>query len=350
LLCHPKFDVQQDPAGLLAAKRAAKENPQLGKILQKFSLDVPAWLVHGRRMKWITSWQLAIQGRHSIAAIQDRREIDFSQRGAVQIPSISRFPARIQEGLRIFFHTAYSTNYFISHTTNESSFASAVKSGTLLSKARIEDLYPTVKAEGLKDSRDRKDNEHRMVYASMGTDPDNLCPPSQYKGLRSGIYWHPTIIIDFGALQNHSPLLRSCQIVKGYDWREADLQTIRIGTEITITRISATASTGVVDKNSKVTYRYDDAGTSEEYSLDQLDDIATGENYRQLVPLLIVQHLERLSEPAQAAILAAIIKAKDGSRQEQEMASKSLLDRFGPLEASVGGSLPLRLGTSTNSC
>lgn len=71
-------------------------------------------------------------------------------------------------------------------------------------------------------------------------------------------------------------------------------------------------------------------------------DIATGTNYRQLVPLLLVQHLRQLQESEQLAVLAGI-KKKDNGSAEKNHVVEGILEAFSPLEVSITGSLPLQL-------
>jgi hypothetical protein len=346
LVTDARFDIQQDPAGYAAAKRVAKDDAELHAMLQKYATTIPARFLEADAEKHIASIQLFAQATKALEAIETKRNMDFKKIAEIRLPRLGGFCQVIREALLDFFETAYTAPYVMAHTTSPASFPLIVKNGALLSKARLETLYPEVKIHGVEDGSDTVNNEHYLVFAAMGTNPARLMPPSQFgkKPVHDNTDF-PSIILDIEAWHRYNPTSQNALIVKGYDWRESTQQVISIeGTGISITRMATSAGSGEVDACATLHFAYEntDTGGKIEYDLFMLDEIARGNNYRQLIPNLLVQHLRKLPDSEQKALLGGLIAAKQDKTLQQQ-ASRTILDAFSTLEASIAGSLPLRL-------
>jgi hypothetical protein len=346
LLTDNRFDIRQDPNGYAAAKRVAKDSPQLHALLQKYATSLPAHLLESSAEKHIAKIQLFTQAKKALEAIEVKRQIDFRKISEVRLPKITGFSEVVRDALLTFFETAYAAPYFILHTTSQESFPVIVKDGALLSKARLNALYPEIKTHGLGDSADHFNNEDYLVYAAMGTNPETLVPPSQFVTRSAHTYTRsPSITLNVDAWHRYNPTSQSSMVVKGYDWRETKQQAIVIkDTGISITRTATSAATGIVDARATLGFVYENttSGARIEYNLLMLDEIAKGNNYRQLIPNLVVQHLRNLPESEQTVLLRGLIAAKQDKTLQQQ-ASHSILEAFSTLECSIAGSLPLRL-------
>lgn len=346
LVTDARFDIRQDPDGYAAAKRVAKDDAQLHAILQKYATTIPAHLLETEAEKRVASIQLFAQATKALEAIEAKRNLDFQKISEIRLPRLSGFSKVVRDALLDFFETAYAAPYVMAHTTSPASFPLIVKNGALLSKARLETLYPEVKTYGMHDHSDSANNEHYLVFAAMGTNPARLMPPSLFgkQPVHDNIDF-PSIFLNIEAWHRYNPTSQNALIVKGYDWRESTQQVIFIeGTGISITRMAISARSGKVGASATLRFAYEntDTGTRIEYDLFMLDEIARGNNYRQLIPNLLVQHLRKLPESEQKALLGGLIAAKQDKTLQQQ-ASRTILEAFSTLEASIAGSLPLRL-------
>ncbi|WP_194712361.1 hypothetical protein [Noviherbaspirillum soli] len=307
--------------------------------------NVPATALSGTGLKHISRLQLRIQGDIAMSAMEAARQIDFQELSEVRLPGIAGFSAKVKTGLKRFFQKAYEVPYFMLHTTFSSNVPAILSAGRLLSRARLEAQASPSRFIGLKDPSDLENNAHYMVFASMGTNAATLRPPSDYeRAIKSRIPCTSFIMNVDAFIQNDrssSPHI----MIKSYDWGESEQQVIRIpNTSITITRCGMDAQNGPVAPGAMIRYRYDNAAThfSKEYGLPLREDIVTGANYRQLIPLLIVQHLNQLSSEEQCAFLHGI--SHDGAQDlGWPRTAQGILEAFSTLEIALGGSMPLRL-------
>lgn len=307
--------------------------------------NVPAAALSGTGLKHISRLQLGIQGDIAMSAMEAARQIDFLELSEVRLPDIAGFSAKVKTALKRFFRKAYEVPYFMLHTTFSSNVPAILSGGRLLSRARLEALDSRSRFIGLKDPSDLENNAHYMVFASMGTNAASLRPPSDYERARKSRIPCTSFIMNVDAFLQNDRSSPPHIMIKSCDWGESEQQVMRIpNTSITITRCGMDAQNGPVAPGAMIRYRYDNAATnfSKEYELPVRGDIVTGANYRQLIPLLIVQHLNQLSPEEQCGVLHGI--SDDGDQGGSwHGTAEGILEAFSTLEIAVAGSLPLRL-------
>ena len=297
--------------------------------------------------------QLKIQQNKAISAIEDTRGIKVENLSKVRVPDISEFPQAVQTALKSFFQIAYEIPYFMLHTTFSLNMSKILSKGSLISRARLENLPEKPGFYGLKDTNDVANNDHRMIFAAMGTNANNIRPPSTFEIVKKQ-YGCSSFLIDVDLFMQNHRSARKHMIVKSCDWGdsiktsdEGDYVTQIINipnTAIKITRLDMDGKNGAIRRTDMIKYKYENGenGFSKEYALPVYGDIVTGVNYRQLVPLLFSQHLRQLDEKEQLAVLAGISEKEEGSA-EKKRAVEGILEAFSPLEIAIPGSLPLQL-------
>jgi len=297
--------------------------------------------------------QLKIQQKKAISAIEDTRGIKMENLSKVRVPDISEFSQAVQKALKSFFQIAYEIPYFMLHTTFSLNMSKILSIGSLTSRARLENFPEKPGFHGLKDTNDVANNDHRMIFAAMGTNANNIRPPSTFEIVKEQ-YGCSSFLIDVDLFMQNHRSARKHMMVKSCDWGdsiktsdEGDYVTQIINipnTAIKITRLDMDGKNGAIRRTDMIKYKYENGenGFSKEYALPVYGDIVTGVNYRQLVPLLFSQHLRQLDEKEQLAVLAGISEKEEGSAEEKR-AVEDILEAFSPLEIAIPGSLPLQL-------
>lgn len=317
---------------------------------------LPAVIFNPKMGEATSRAQLKIQQRKAISAIEDTRGIKMENLSKVRVPDISEFSQAVQTALKSFFRIAYEIPYFMLHTTFSLNMSKILSLGSLTSRARLENFPEKPGFHGLKDINDVANNDHRMIFAAMGTNANNIRPPSTFDSVKKQ-YGCSSFLIDVDLFMQNHRSARKHMMVKSCDWGESIetsdegdyvTQIINIpNTAIKITRLDMDGKNGAIRRTDMIKYRYENGengenGFSKEYALPVYGDIVTGVNYRQLVPLLFCQHLRQLDEKEQLAVLAGIREKEEGSVEEKR-AAEGILEAFSPLEIAIPGSLPLQL-------
>lgn len=314
---------------------------------------LPAVIFSPRMAEAISRVQLKIQRMNAISAIENTRNFKVENQSKVRQPDISGFSEAVQTALLYFFRSAYEIPHFMLHTTSSFNMGKILSMGSLTSRARLEKLPGKSNFHGLKDTNDVRNNNHRMIFAAVGTNADNIRRPSAFDMVKKE-HGCSSFLIDVDLFMQNNRSARKHMIVKSCDWGDSIetsdegqyvTQMINIpDTSITITRLGMDAQNGAIKPGDMIRFKYENRqnGYSKQYVMPVYDDIVTGVNYRQLVPLLLVQHLRQLDEGEQLAVLGGITGKAEGSG-EQKHAVNGLLEAFSPLEIGIPGSLPLRL-------
>lgn len=177
----------------------------------------------------------------------------------------------------------------------------------------------------------------------MGTDAKSLTSPSAFEREQTGGNDCALLTMNVDLFMQCNRSLRKYIIVKSCDWGEPKLQVISIpGTLIEITPLKMESQNGSIMPDARVSYRYENkkTGKIEEYTLPVHDELVTGANYRQLVPLLFVHHLHQLSLAEQDAVFG-IIKGEKSNVEDRDKVAQGILDAFNIMEISIPASLPL---------
>lgn len=208
--------------------------------------------------------QLIIQGRNAISAIERTRQFDIKNLSEVRLPDISGFSEDVQKALRCFFQQAYAMQYFMLHTTFPINMNSILSSGRLTSRHRLEAFSGKDISSGLKDKHDVANEEHRMIFAAMGTNADNIRPPSSFETVK---HYHglSSILIDVDLFIQNNLSKREHMIVKSCDWgeilettdkKEPVKQIISIpNTSISIIRLDMDGRTGAIQPDHVIKYK-----------------------------------------------------------------------------------------------
>jgi hypothetical protein len=307
--------------------------------------NLPAAVFNFDLIELLSRVQLKTHVRNAISAVEKAREIEIKNLSKVRAPDISPFSDDVQKALKQLFRKAYETPYFMMHTAFSINMPHIFSSGSLMSGARLERLPGTDHYPGVDCPEDYENNAHYMVFASMGTNADSLMPPSAFEQAEMNGNDYASLIMNVDLFMQCNRSLRKYMMVKSCDWGEPREQVISIpNTAIKITRLKMESQNGPITPDARIWYKYENKqnGYTEEYTLPVQADMVTGLNYRQLIPMLFVQHLKQI-RPAEQETIFRIIKGKESSGEDQQNTVKGILDAFHMMEISIPASLPLRL-------
>lgn len=234
-------------------------------------------------------------------------------------------------------------SYYMKHSFEKvDAFNNIMKSGSTLSQHRIE-VGLGGESAGLTEDADHQMGSHYFTFFGMGVKEDNLPTPSDFRNNNTGY-----IIIDADAVSVFRQGILRGLVVKSEDWGADHKRDIVIpGSSLTLkakVKDVAMPKQGheVHSPNSNQKYTYETAsGEKINYQFPLADEVHLGGGYKTLVPDLIARHLAHLPPEYRQALLAPIKAAQ--TPEELTKATSDLTHAFYWLEASMPGTLPLRL-------